>query len=53
MKHLMQEANSFSKINSACAVTLNPFVGLVSVYLVDNYIQIYLENAIDVSIFFV
>ena len=27
MKHLMQESNSFSKINSACAVTLNPFVG--------------------------
>ena len=27
MKHLMQEANSFSKINWACAVTLNPFVG--------------------------
>ena len=27
IKHLMQEANSFSKINSACAVTLNPFVG--------------------------
>ena len=27
MNHLMQEANSFSKINWACAVTLNPFVG--------------------------
>ena len=27
MKRLMQEANSFSKINRACAVTLNPFVG--------------------------
>ena len=26
MKHLMQEATSFSKINWACAVTLNPFV---------------------------
>ena len=26
MKHLIQEANSFSKINWACAVTLNPFV---------------------------
>ena len=27
MKHQMQEANSFSNINWACAVTLNPFVG--------------------------
>ena len=27
MKHLMQEANSFSKINWACAITLNPSVG--------------------------
>ena len=27
MKHLMQEGNSFSKINWECAVTLNPFVG--------------------------
>ena len=26
MKHLMQEANSFSIISWACAVTLNPFV---------------------------
>ena len=27
MNHLIQEANSFSKIDWACAVTLNPFVG--------------------------
>ena len=27
MNHLIQEANSFSKINWTCAVTLNPFVG--------------------------
>ena len=26
MKHLMQEANRFSKLNWACAVTLIPFV---------------------------
>ena len=52
MKHLMQEANSFSKINWICAVTLNPFVGF-GVYLVDNYVPIYLQNTTDFSIFFV
>ena len=42
MKQLMQEANSFSKINWACAFTLNIwFYDFVSVYLVDNYIPMY------------
>ena len=54
MKHLMQEANSFSKINWSCAVTLNPFVGFGKcVFGRQLYIPIYLENAIDFSRFFV
>ena len=53
MEHLMQEANSFSKINWACVVTLNPFVAF-GVYLVDNCILIYLKKkVIDLSMFFV
>ena len=46
MKHLMQEANSFSKINWAYAVTLNPFVGFGKCVFGNDYIPIYLKNAI-------
>ena len=53
MKHLLQEANSFSEINWACAVTLNPFVGFGKYVFGNNYIPIYLNNAIGLSIFFV
>ena len=52
MNPFMQEANSFWKINWACAVTLNPFVRL-GVYLIDNYRPVYLKKAIALSIFFV
>ena len=55
MNHLIQEANSFSKIIWACAVTLNPFVGFGECVLVDNYRPVYLKKkkAIDLSIGFI
>ena len=53
MQHLMQEADTFSKINWACAVTLNPLVGFGKCVFGNNYIPIYLKNAIGSSIFFV
>ena len=53
MNHLIQEANSFSKINWACAVILNPFVGFGKFAFVDSYRPVYLKKSIDLSIFFV
>ena len=56
MEHLMQEANSFSKINWAFVVTLNPFVafgkGVFGRQLYTNIFEkIYIY--IDLSMFFV
>ena len=53
MKHLMQQANIFSKINWACAVTLNPFVGFGKCAFGRQLYTNIFENAIDFSIFFV
>ena len=55
MKHLMQEANSFSKINWACAVTLNPFVVFGNcVFGRQLYTSIFeKKKAFDLSVFFV
>ena len=53
MKHLMQKANIFSKINWACAVTLNLFVGFSKcVFGRQLYTNIF-EKKLLIIIFFV